>query len=74
MSNCGFGNVKAAVAQTRNKLLMWLITCAQVQNEQCQEMAQTDDQKWIKVTNNGEWDTHTVSTKFCLFVLVGVLA
>uniref|UniRef100_A0AAX7UXT3 MRH domain-containing protein n=1 Tax=Astatotilapia calliptera TaxID=8154 RepID=A0AAX7UXT3_ASTCA len=34
-----------------------------VQNEQCQEMAQTDDQKWIKVTNNGEWDTHTVSLK-----------
>lgn len=34
-----------------------------VQNEQCQEMAQTDDQKWIKVTNNGEWDTHMVSLK-----------
>ncbi|XP_029901434.1 UPF0577 protein KIAA1324-like isoform X1 [Myripristis murdjan] len=34
-----------------------------VQNEQCQEMAQTDDQKWIKVTSNGEWDTHTVSLK-----------
>ncbi|KAM8739882.1 endosome/lysosome-associated apoptosis and autophagy regulator family member 2-like isoform 2-T2 [Acanthopagrus schlegelii] len=34
-----------------------------VQNEQCQEMAQTDDQKWIKVTNNGEWDTHTVNLK-----------
>lgn len=31
-----------------------------VQNEQCQEMIQTDDQKWIKVTNNGGWDTHTV--------------
>lgn len=23
-------------------------------------MIQTDDQKWIKVTNNGGWDTHTV--------------
>uniref|UniRef100_A0A672J1D1 Si:dkey-153k10.9 n=1 Tax=Salarias fasciatus TaxID=181472 RepID=A0A672J1D1_SALFA len=34
-----------------------------VQNEQCQEMAQTDDQKWIKITNNGEWDTHTVNLK-----------
>lgn len=33
----------------------------QVQNEQCQEMVQSDDQKWIKVTNNGEWGTHTVS-------------
>lgn len=31
-------------------------------------MAQTDDQKWIKVTNNGEWDTHTVSTCFYLCV------
>lgn len=34
-------------------------TCVQVRNEQCQEMAQSDDQKWI--TSNGEWDTHTVS-------------
>ncbi|KAI9543026.1 Endosome/lysosome-associated apoptosis and autophagy regulator member 2 [Dissostichus eleginoides] len=34
-----------------------------VQNEQCQEMAQTDDQKWIKATNNGEWETHKVSLK-----------
>lgn len=34
-----------------------------VQNEQCQEMVQTDEQKWIKVTNSGEWDTHTVSLK-----------
>lgn len=37
----------------------WL--SAQVQNEQCQEMVQSDDQKWIKVTNNGEWGAHTVS-------------
>lgn len=44
---------------------------SQVQNEQCQEMAQSDDQKWIKVTSNGEWGTHTVSSWFCLFVLVG---
>ncbi|TNN36329.1 UPF0577 protein-like [Liparis tanakae] len=34
-----------------------------VQNEQCQEMAQSDDQRWIKTTNNGEWDTHTVNLK-----------
>uniref|UniRef100_A0A8C9XZ41 Endosome-lysosome associated apoptosis and autophagy regulator family member 2b n=1 Tax=Sander lucioperca TaxID=283035 RepID=A0A8C9XZ41_SANLU len=34
-----------------------------VQNEQCQEMAQADDQKWIKVTNNGQWDSHTVNLK-----------
>lgn len=32
-----------------------------VQNEQCQEMVQNDDQKWIKPTINGEWDTHTVN-------------
>lgn len=45
---------------------LWLILSCQtsfkVQNEQCQEIIQTDDQKWIKATNNGEWDTHTVST------------
>ncbi|XP_010885460.2 UPF0577 protein KIAA1324-like homolog isoform X1 [Esox lucius] len=34
-----------------------------VQNEQCQEMAQTEDQKWIKLTTNGEWDMHTVNLK-----------
>lgn len=37
------------------------VVFVQVQNEQCQEMVQSDDQKWIKVTNNGEWGTHTVS-------------
>lgn len=37
----------------------------QVQNEQCQEVAQADDQKWITGTNNGEWDTHTVSVWLC---------
>lgn len=45
--------------------ILWLTASVslrvQVQNEQCQEMAQTDDQKWIKVTNNGEWYTHSVS-------------
>uniref|UniRef100_A0A7N8WNT3 UPF0577 protein KIAA1324-like n=1 Tax=Mastacembelus armatus TaxID=205130 RepID=A0A7N8WNT3_9TELE len=40
-----------------------------VQNEQCQEMAQADDQKWIKVTNNGEWDTHTVNLKSGMNIL-----
>lgn len=35
--------------------------CFKVQNEQCQEMAQADDQKWIKFTTNGEWETHVVS-------------
>ncbi|CAL8323021.1 unnamed protein product [Lota lota] len=34
-----------------------------VQNEQCQEMAQADDQKWIKVTNNGHWETHMVNLR-----------
>ncbi|KAM8883660.1 endosome/lysosome-associated apoptosis and autophagy regulator family member 2-like [Synchiropus picturatus] len=34
-----------------------------VQNEQCQEMAQTDEQRWIKGTNDGEWNTHTVNLK-----------
>ncbi|KAL4617944.1 UPF0577 protein KIAA1324-like, partial [Arapaima gigas] len=32
-----------------------------IQNDQCQEMDQTSDQKWIKLTNNGEWGTHTVN-------------
>ena len=31
-----------------------------MQNEQCQEMVQADDQKWITVTSNGDWETHTV--------------
>ncbi|XP_075886031.1 endosome/lysosome-associated apoptosis and autophagy regulator family member 2-like isoform X2 [Nelusetta ayraudi] len=40
-----------------------------VQNEQCQEMVQNDDQKWIKVTNNGEWGTHTVGLKSGMNIL-----
>uniref|UniRef100_A0A8C9U582 Endosome-lysosome associated apoptosis and autophagy regulator family member 2 n=1 Tax=Scleropages formosus TaxID=113540 RepID=A0A8C9U582_SCLFO len=32
-----------------------------IQNDQCQEMDQTPDQKWIKLTNNGEWGGHTVN-------------
>ncbi|KAI3366634.1 hypothetical protein L3Q82_009319 [Scortum barcoo] len=40
-----------------------------VQNEQCQEMAQADDQKWIKDTNNGEWGTHTVNLKSGMNIL-----
>uniref|UniRef100_A0A8B9L4Q0 Si:dkey-153k10.9 n=1 Tax=Astyanax mexicanus TaxID=7994 RepID=A0A8B9L4Q0_ASTMX len=35
----------------------------QIQNDQCQEMDQTADQKWIKLTSNGEWGTHTVNLK-----------
>ncbi|KAG7454325.1 hypothetical protein MATL_G00258430 [Megalops atlanticus] len=34
-----------------------------IQNDQCQEMDQTSDEKWIKLTNNGEWGTHTVDLK-----------
>lgn len=26
-------------------------------------MVQTDDQKWIQVTNNGGWDTHEASSR-----------
>ncbi|XP_015208687.1 endosome/lysosome-associated apoptosis and autophagy regulator family member 2 isoform X1 [Lepisosteus oculatus] len=33
-----------------------------IQNDQCQEM-DTSDQKWIKLTSNGEWGTHTVNLK-----------
>lgn len=33
----------------------------QIQNDQCQEMDQTGSEKWIKLTSNGEWGTHTVS-------------
>ncbi|XP_077565494.1 endosome/lysosome-associated apoptosis and autophagy regulator family member 2-like isoform X1 [Stigmatopora nigra] len=32
-----------------------------VQNEQCQEMSQSEEQRWIKVTGNGEWGTHTIN-------------
>ncbi|XP_035282980.1 endosome/lysosome-associated apoptosis and autophagy regulator family member 2 isoform X1 [Anguilla anguilla] len=34
-----------------------------IQNDQCQEMDQTSDKKWIKLTNSGEWGNHTVDLK-----------
>lgn len=49
------------MAETAKSLRMNSRVFVQVQNEQCQEMVQSDDQKWIKVTNNGEWGTHRVS-------------
>ncbi|RXM99135.1 UPF0577 protein KIAA1324-like, partial [Acipenser ruthenus] len=33
-----------------------------IQNDQCQEL-DTSDQKWIKLTDHGEWETHTVNLK-----------
>lgn len=45
----------------------------QIQNDQCQEMDQTADQKWIKLTSNGEWGTHTVS-EFSVLVTLQILA
>lgn len=32
----------------------------QIQNDQCQEMDQSTDTKWLQLTNHGEWGTHTV--------------
>lgn len=32
----------------------------QIQNDQCQEMDTTAD-KWVKLTDNGEWGSHSVS-------------
>ncbi|XP_074533768.1 endosome/lysosome-associated apoptosis and autophagy regulator family member 2 [Halichoeres trimaculatus] len=34
-----------------------------IQNDQCQEMGQSSDAKWLKLTNHGEWATHTVNLK-----------
>ncbi|KAM8892856.1 endosome/lysosome-associated apoptosis and autophagy regulator family member 2 [Spinachia spinachia] len=34
-----------------------------IQNDQCQEMDQSADAKWLKLTNHGEWATHTVDLK-----------
>lgn len=34
-----------------------------IQNDQCQEMDQVADTKWLKLTNHGEWATHTVNLK-----------
>uniref|UniRef100_A0A674BPC2 Endosome-lysosome associated apoptosis and autophagy regulator family member 2 n=1 Tax=Salmo trutta TaxID=8032 RepID=A0A674BPC2_SALTR len=34
-----------------------------IQNDQCQEMDQTADKKWLKLTSHGEWATHTVNLK-----------
>lgn len=39
----------------------------QIQNDQCQEMDTTAD-KWVKLTDNGEWGSHSVS-RFCSFPL-----
>ncbi|XP_053282951.1 endosome/lysosome-associated apoptosis and autophagy regulator family member 2 [Pleuronectes platessa] len=34
-----------------------------IQNDQCQEMDQSTDTKWLQLTNHGEWATHTVNLK-----------
>uniref|UniRef100_A0A3Q2CDB3 Endosome-lysosome associated apoptosis and autophagy regulator family member 2a n=1 Tax=Cyprinodon variegatus TaxID=28743 RepID=A0A3Q2CDB3_CYPVA len=34
-----------------------------IQNDQCQEMDQSADTKWLQLTNHGEWATHTVNLK-----------
>ncbi|XP_028306962.1 UPF0577 protein KIAA1324-like [Gouania willdenowi] len=34
-----------------------------IQNDQCQEMDQSSDGKWLKVTSQGKWSTHTVILK-----------
>ncbi|KAK7892170.1 hypothetical protein WMY93_024133 [Mugilogobius chulae] len=34
-----------------------------IQNDQCQEMDQTADTKWLKLTSHGEWASHTVNLK-----------
>uniref|UniRef100_A0AAX7SWY8 MRH domain-containing protein n=1 Tax=Astatotilapia calliptera TaxID=8154 RepID=A0AAX7SWY8_ASTCA len=40
-----------------------------IQNDQCQEMDQSDDKKWLKLTKHGEWATHTVNVSQRLVVL-----
>lgn len=37
-----------------------LLFFSQIQNDQCQEMDQSSEAKWLKLTNHGEWATHTV--------------
>ncbi|XP_052008006.1 endosome/lysosome-associated apoptosis and autophagy regulator family member 2-like isoform X2 [Xyrauchen texanus] len=32
-----------------------------IQNDQCQEMDQDSNKKWIKLTSHGEWGTHSVN-------------
>ncbi|KAG7264717.1 hypothetical protein CRUP_018817 [Coryphaenoides rupestris] len=34
-----------------------------IQNDQCQEADQSNGKKWLKLTNHGEWTTHTVNLK-----------
>lgn len=62
----------------KNPQSTWVLQCCkycsphlflQIQNDQCQEMDQTADQKWIKLTSNGEWGTHTVSELSVLLTL-----
>lgn len=42
-----------------------LLFDSQIQNDQCQEMDATTD-KWVKLTDNGEWGSHSVSPFLCL--------
>ncbi|KAI4543818.1 hypothetical protein MG293_006612, partial [Ovis ammon polii] len=43
-----------------------------IQNDQCQEMDTTAD-KWVKLTDNGEWGSHSVSTNILYWRTTGIL-
>ncbi|XP_048862458.1 endosome/lysosome-associated apoptosis and autophagy regulator family member 2-like isoform X1 [Brienomyrus brachyistius] len=34
-----------------------------IQNDQCLEMDRSSDQKWVKLSSNGDWASHTVNLK-----------
>uniref|UniRef100_A0AAR2LP84 MRH domain-containing protein n=1 Tax=Pygocentrus nattereri TaxID=42514 RepID=A0AAR2LP84_PYGNA len=43
-----------------------------IQNDQCQEMEKTSDQKWMKLTSNGQWSKHTSGTNVLYWRTTGV--
>lgn len=53
-----FKTLKAAILYCKNQNVF-----GQIQNDQCQEMDQDSNKKWIKLTSHGEWGTHSVSQK-----------
>lgn len=55
-----YGGCKTQIDHRARRFSLCLSTAFQIQNDQCQEMDQSSDKKWLKLTNHGEWATHTV--------------
>lgn len=62
-------DVKHKIDNRSDGFSLRLSTLFQIQNDQCQEMDQSSDKKWLKLTNHGEWATHTVRVAEYLYKL-----